>query len=199
MDVAEQFAGDYLTKLSLRPERFSKQEMRLGKTPDYRVFQRSDLVAYCEAKHVQNDDWLEEQLKGTRPLQIVGGPRPDPIPNRLTSHIHTAHKQFIAVNPNHDLPNILVLANSDRACTFHGDLIGVLTGNFYSEGGSVEPVFEQFSSGRIKYEKATIDLYVWWDSWKSDRPRRWFWHNTRHYANVCALVGSSPAAHRKVG
>jgi hypothetical protein len=198
MDAAEQYAEAYLTGLSLRPERFSKEEMRLGKTPDFRVFSDSDLAAYCEAKHVQHDDWLDEQLKEARPLQVVGGLRPDPVFNRLTAHIHKAAQQFAAVNPNHAYPNILVFANSDRACTFHGDLIGVLTGNFYVEGGSVEPIFEQFSNGRIKYEKVTIDLYVWWDSWKADRPRLWFWHNSQHYGKVCALVGSDPAVHRKV-
>ena len=199
MDAAEQFAAEYLKQHSLRAERFSKEEMRLGKTPDFRVFRDAELAAYCEVKHVQQDVWLDEQLKEAQALQIVGGLRPDPIPNRLTAHIHRAAQQFTAVNPNHYYPNILVFANSDRTCTFHGDLIGVLTGNFYSKSGVVERVFEQFSDGRIKYEKVTIDLYVWRDSWKADeRPRLWFWHNSLLYEHVCALIGSDPAGHRKV-
>ena len=63
MDEAEQFAASYLKQRGLRVERFTKEEMRLGKTPDYRVFKRAELVAFCEAKHVQEDYWLEEQLR----------------------------------------------------------------------------------------------------------------------------------------
>src|SRR5580692_9805742 len=127
MDAAEQFAADYLKRHNLRTERFNKKQMRVSKTPDYRVFKGADLVSYCEAKHVQHDDWLDKKLAEAQPLQLVGGPRPDPVFNRLTTHIHTAHKQFIAVNPDHDYPNILVFANSDAHCTFTNDLLGVLT------------------------------------------------------------------------
>lgn len=45
-----------------RAERFSKSEMRQGKTPDFRVFKGADFVLYCESKHVQYDDWLDKQL-----------------------------------------------------------------------------------------------------------------------------------------
>jgi hypothetical protein len=199
VDVAEQFAADYLNKHSLRPERFGKQEMRLGKTPDFRVFKHAELVAYCEAKHVQYDTWLDEQLKEAQPLQFVGGLRPDPIFNRLTTHIHRAAQQFVAGNPNHDYPNVLVLANSDSHSNFKDDLVAVLTGNFYGDGGVVEPIFEQFSNGRIMYEKMLPDLYVWWDCWKdAARPYLYFWENSKHFANVCALFGSDPAKHRRV-
>jgi len=199
MDAAEQFAADYLKQHALGAERFSKEEMRVSKTPDFRVFRQTELVAYCEAKHVQYDDWLDEQLREARPLQVVGGSRPDPIPNRLSAHIHKAAQQFAAVNPGHDYPNLLVFANADEHCTFHGDLIGVLTGNFYARGGAVEPIFEQFSNGRIREEKLAIDLYVWWDCWKdAQRLRLWFWRDSKHYANVWALFDSDPAAHRKV-
>jgi hypothetical protein len=53
MDEAEQFAAHYLKQHGLRAERFSKEETRVGKTPDSRVFKHTELVAYCEAKHVQ--------------------------------------------------------------------------------------------------------------------------------------------------
>jgi hypothetical protein len=157
MDIAEQWAEDYLKKLSLQPARFSKQEIRQGMTPDFRVFKQRGLVAYCEAKHVQRDDWLDEKLEAGQPspdgLRTVGGLRSAPIFNRLTAHIHKAAQQFAAVNPNHDFPNILVFVNSDSHCNFKDDLVGVLTGNFYGKGGVVEPIFEPFSNGRIMYEK----------------------------------------------
>lgn len=132
-------------------------------------------------------------------MQFVGGLRPDPVFNRLTAHIHKAAQQFAAVNPEHDYPNILVFVNEDRMCNFHGDLIGVLTGNIYCKSGAVDSIFEEFSNGRILYEKMIIDVFVWQDQWKNDtRPRHWYWRNSRHYADVSALFGSDPAAHRKV-
>jgi len=72
MDTAEQFAEEFLLEQSLRPERFSKEEMRRGKTPDFRVFKQTGLVAYCEAKHVQHDDWLEKKLENAQPMELVG-------------------------------------------------------------------------------------------------------------------------------
>src|SRR5216684_7048277 len=98
METAELYAENYLKQHFLLPQRFSKEERREGKTPDFRVFAQSELVAYCEAKHVQRDEWLDKQLENAQPLEIVGGMRLDPIFNRLTAHIHTATKQFAAVN-----------------------------------------------------------------------------------------------------
>ena len=200
MDAAEQFAEAYVKQRDLRTERFLKAEMRLKKTPDFRVLKEGELVTYCEAKHVQQDTWPDDLLETVQPLEVVGGPRPDPIFNRLTAHIHTAHKQFIAVNPNHDLPNVLVFANSDKQCTYKGDLLAVLTGNFYGDHGEVEHIFGQFSDGRIKFEKMTIDAYVWWNCWKEGlKPSLWFWRDTQHYKTVSLLLGSDPAAHGSPG
>jgi hypothetical protein len=195
-DAAEQFAVDYLKQHSLRTERFSKQEMRLGKTPDFRVFSDSSLVAYCEAKQVQHDEWLNRQFEAAEPLQFVGGLRPEKVFNRLTTHIHRAAQQFAAVNLEHKHSNILVFANFDQACEFQDQLLGVLTGNIYAEYGIFESIFNEYSNGRIMYEKMTIDIYVWCDGWKSDpKPRHWFWHNSPHYANVCAILRTDPALH----
>src|SRR5260370_42512720 len=133
VNVAEQFAEDYLRKHSLRPERFSKLEMRTGKTPDYRVFRDTGLVAYCEAKHLQRDDW-------------AGGLRSDPIFNRISNHIHEAVQQFNAVNPDRACPNILVFANSDTISDAR-DLDSVITGLFRVAGGADEAIYAQYSDG----------------------------------------------------
>jgi hypothetical protein len=65
--------------------------IRSDKTPDFRVFRDNALVAYCETKHIEEDDWLAERLRKAGPVQIVDGSRPDPILNRLTAHI-TGHR-----------------------------------------------------------------------------------------------------------
>jgi hypothetical protein len=190
MNSAEQFAQDYLRKYGLRPERFTKAEMRRSKTPDFRAFQGEELVLYCEAKHVQRDEWLDKKLKNAKPLELVGGLRPDPIFNRLSNHIHEAAQQFNAVNPDHRYPNVLVFVNSDRHCGV-ADLRSVLTGNFYAKDGSVEPIYTEYSEGRIREEKLAIDLYIWRDEWRPpEKVGGCFWKNPKYREVLRKLLPS---------
>jgi hypothetical protein len=48
-NLGEQFASEYLSRHGLRAERFTKAEMRQGKTPDFRGFKGNDFVLYCES------------------------------------------------------------------------------------------------------------------------------------------------------
>ncbi|MCI0724328.1 MAG: hypothetical protein L0338_35995 [Acidobacteria bacterium] len=199
MNLGERAALDFFTSYGMRAERFSKEEIGRTRTPDFRVFKGQQLVSYCEAKHVRQDDWLDNQMTDARPLEIAGGAHPDPIFNRLTTHIHEAAGQFEAVNPTRDHPNILVFANSDRLCKFL-DLIRILTGNEYTDTGEVEPIFTQYSEGRIRTEKHKVDLYVWKDLWQGGNPRIRFFYvlSSVHYGKLCELFGSDPAMHRTV-
>jgi hypothetical protein len=116
----------------------------------------------------------------------------------LADRIHDAAKQFAAVNPNHEVPNVLVLTNSDQQCGFL-DLLGVLTGNLYVEGGGVEPIYKSISEGRIREEKLTIDLYVWLNEWKGEAQKgSMYFISGRHYESLCKLLGSDPARHRRL-
>lgn len=199
MNVGEQFAAAFCARHGLHVERFAKTEMRSGKTPDFRIFKADQLVLYCEAKHVQYDEWLDKRLELAQPLEIAGGLRHDPIFNRLAEHIHHAAKQFGAVNHDREYANVLVFTNSDTHCGFP-DLLAVLTGNFYAKGGAVEPIYKSVSEGRIREEKLTIDLYVWFDEWKGEETRgsRFFNNGSKHYASLCALLGSDPDQHRRL-
>jgi hypothetical protein len=170
MDVSEQAAERYLQTHSLRAERFSKEEIRRGKTPDFRVFKAEDLAFYCEAKHLQRDRWLDEHLRKAQPGELIGGLRDsDPSFSRLTGHIHQAVKQFEAVNPDHDYPNVLFFTNSDK--TIKPDVMReVVTGNFSGKSGMVDPIFKKYSEGRIKKEICKIDLMMWIDDSTSRKP-----------------------------
>jgi len=55
--------------------------------------------------------------------------------------------------------------NSDKQCDSR-DLVAVMTGNFYVEGGGAESIYTAYSEGRIKEEKFAIDLYVWFEESK---------------------------------
>lgn len=98
---------------------------------------------------MQHDDWWAKKLETAQPLELVGGLRHDPIFNRLVGHIHKAYKQFTAVNPNREYPNVLVFMNSDNQCD-NRDLVAVMTGNLYIEGGGAERIYSAHSDGRIK-------------------------------------------------
>jgi hypothetical protein len=196
INLGEGFAEAYWDRRGLKAERFTPDEIGQGKTPDFRVFKSGELVAFCEAKHVQHDDWLDKKLEAAKPLEIVGGLRRDPIFNRLVGHIHKAYKQFLAVNPNRKYPNVLVFTNSDEQCD-NRDLVAVMTGNFYVEGGGGEPIYTAFSEGRIKEEKFAIDLYVWFEESRGQDQKgfHYFIANGPHYAALCALLGSDSSKH----
>jgi hypothetical protein len=181
----EQAVADFLSKRGLRVQYFSKEEAQLGKTPDFRVFRNNEFVMFCEAKHLQCDDWLCKRLDHVSPGQIAGGVRVDPIFNRLTNYVHEAVKQFTSVNPKHEHPNTLFLANSDRVSDVL-DLIAVLDG--MSRAESAVSIYTRCSEGRIRKEAFTIDLFLWWNVWMNNEPQR-VWHPSIHHQRVCDLLG----------
>jgi len=187
LNEGEQAAVDFLGKSGLRVQRFSKEESRHGKTPDFRVFRENEFVMFCEAKHLQCDDWLDKQSDNAAPGQIVGGVHVDPIFNRLTNHVHEAVKQFTSVNPKHEHPNTLFFVNSDRMSDVL-DLIAVLDGMFRAESGVRQPIYTRYSGGQIEKEKFTVDLFIWWNAWMNKEPHR-VWHPSIHHQKVCELLG----------
>jgi hypothetical protein len=187
LNQSEQAVADFFAKRGLRVQRFSKEEIRRCKTPDFRVFRNNEFVMFCEAKHLHCDDWLYKRLDNAASGQIVGGVRADPIFNRLTNHVHEAVKQFTSVNPKHEHPNMLFLANSDRVSDVL-DLIAVLDGMFSDQSGVREPICPQYSEGRARKEKFTVDLFIWWNVWMNKDPQR-VWHPSIHHQRVCELLG----------
>ena len=80
MDTGEQFASQYLKQHALRAERSSKEAMCVSKPPDFRVFRKTELDAFCEAKHIQQEDLLEEQLNVAQPfVDCRWFARPNPV------------------------------------------------------------------------------------------------------------------------
>lgn len=94
----EQIIEDYLKSIGLYCIRFSKAEMRQGKTPDYRVYKNNELKFFCEVKTVE----------------AIGVGGDDPVFNKLTDDIHEAMKQFNAVNLEENYPNVLAFVNHNE-------------------------------------------------------------------------------------
>lgn len=173
---------------ALKVSRFSKLEMRRGKTPDFKVHSDSsnDLLFYCEVKSIKKDEWLDIQIAAVSPGEIAGGLRKDPIFNRLTDDIYEASKQFDAVNPDLAFPNVLAFVNHDSGCGFL-NLIAVLTGNAMTEGSGAIPIYRLYSEGRIKSKKDRIHLFIWLDDFK---PLRLLFSqkNENHHKLLCSYL-----------
>ena len=187
---SEQIVKDFLSGYGLKSEKFSKEELGNGKTPDYRVYKDDELFSYCEVKNAQKDTWLDDKLDKAEPGEIVGGLRKDPVFNRLSAHIHKARKQFDAVNADEKLPNILSFYNEDKQSGFL-DLMAVTTGNFFAEGGAVFPIYKHVSEGRIKEDIEKIHLFIWLDAHK---PHRFLFNttNAKFQSELCATFGFDP-------
>lgn len=180
-NFGEQRAVEFFAENALACEQFTEEEMRKSQTPDFRVFRDKEFILYSEAKHIQEDQW-------------EAGLRPDPVFNRLAAHIHEAAKQLLAVNPNHEYPNVLVFTNSDHACRI-ADLKSVITGNESFDSGLIEPMFKHISEGRIKNDKYLIDLYVWCNE-KSGSKFKFqllFTMRSRHLPTLCSLFNVDPS------
>ena len=189
---------EYLVGANLDVARFSKAEMRQGRTPDFRVFANGDLAFYCEVKTAQEDEWLDKRIAAAPPLTVVGGARPEPIYNRVSTQIHNAVGQFDAVNPEMDHPNVLAIVNGDEGAGFT-DLIQVLTGNAYCESGHVIPMFREYSEGRIRDEKLRIHLYLWFNVWKPGVPQMFFPEvHAAHHTALCRYFKLDPAAMKRL-
>jgi hypothetical protein len=176
VNADESIVAQFLAKKALIATEFQKQERRKGKTPDFRVLSKDVFAFFCEVKSINKDS--------------VMGLREDPTFNRLADDIHTAVKQFDAVNPKVEMPNVLAFVNHDQDCGSL-DLVGVLTGNFIGENDKPDPIYKKFSDGRIKDEKARIHLYLWLDDFK---PEDFLFNQTyaEFHKQLCAWFEINP-------
>jgi hypothetical protein len=135
--------ADYLATHGLSAERFSKEELTPGKkNPDFRVRKHGALVAYCEVKSPEDDNWQ--------------GLRKDPTVDRLTRFLMKAAVQFNTFNPSRTELNILAYV-SHKPTTLYADLHEMLTGRFLATSG------EEIQTMRPPAQAKDIDLYLWFD------------------------------------
>jgi len=201
MNKDEKLICEFLTSYRLEAKRFSKEEIRKGKTPDFRVFHDETFRFYCEVKSIDKDLWLDKQLDAASPETVVGGLRNDPVYNRLTSDVHAAVKQFDAVNKDITHPNVLALVNHDKKCKIN-DLINVLTGIELTNNGSAFPIFQYYSEGRIRDEKKRKHLFLWIDNWVDSIDSEGFLFcdiKENHYQTLCILFGKDPDSIKQIG
>lgn len=158
--IDKQRASEFFKSSGLKAEHFGKHEIGKHETPDFRVFNKTkELAFFCEVKSIARDEWVDKNLPPAPPGGISTAIRveDDSTYNTLTFKINKAVKQFEAVNPNRDYPNVLVFVNHDHKRNFD-DLKNVLDVD--------NPIFKPFSRGRIKDKKFQIHLYIWLDDFE---------------------------------
>jgi hypothetical protein len=166
-------------------EPLSKEEMAKGKTPDFKLIKGSTLCGYCELKSPR-DDWFLEFPDEITPGEIVSETRHSPTSNNLARQIMSAVEQFDAINPDHKLPNVLVLVNHAVGRS-RSDLHITLTG-IPVPGGT--PLFTMTLDKQKRVWKAArrVDLFLWVDA----HERSWqhaYADDAVHRAAACALLG----------
>jgi len=53
---------EFLLTSGLQVERYTKAQLRQGRTPDFRIFGGDELAFFCEVKTAQEDEWLDKQF-----------------------------------------------------------------------------------------------------------------------------------------
>jgi hypothetical protein len=90
------------------------------------------------------------------------------------------------LNSGHEYPNILFFTNSDRQSDIY-DLTAVVDGNFRGKDGTLDPIYTQYSEGRIKDEKFIVGLYIWWNDWMEKPPQK-LWMPSGLHNRLCQLL-----------
>jgi len=166
-------------------QRFSKEEIAEGKNADFKLIRDSKLCGYCELKSPR-DDWVFEFPDKSKPDEAVLKTRQSPTSNNLARQIKSAAEQFDAVNPNHELPNVLVIVNHAPGRT-RSDLHITLTGVPVPGGPSLFTL-------KLDHQKEVweavrrIDLFIWVD------PQTGSWqplyaNDAPHREAACSLLG----------
>ena len=197
-DRYEERAKGFIEGRGFTCELFTKEEMRKGRTPDFKVYQKGDFRFYCEVKGMAKDQWLDNQLAAAPPGKIVGGLRDDPVFNRIAKDIYDAVNQFDAVNPRLECPNAIVFVNSKGSHCYYGDLLSTVTGNFFAEGGKIDYIYGKYSDGRIKEKKQRVHMFVWLEP----TGEHYFLFNDlkgHHQRDLCSWLGKDPDTIKLLG
>jgi hypothetical protein len=129
-----------------------------SKTPDFKIKQGAKVVAFCEVKSPQNifAERATDAIAAGKGGVIERGYGNDYRQGRCIARAAAkAAEQFKAANPDHDVPNILILVNHDEY-TVVEDFEQTMTG-YAPEGG------DHLVGEPLQNAIPDIDLYIWID------------------------------------
>jgi hypothetical protein len=124
------------------------------KTPDLRILRDAELVGYCEVKSPQDVfiERVEDAIREGKGGVIEVGYGNDYRQARCIARAaKKAAAQFEAANPDHAVPNILMIVNHDTV-SLYDDFSQAITGEIGGIGRVGKPVRDDIPE---------IDVYVW--------------------------------------
>lgn len=132
---------------NIEARRFPKKQT--DKNPDLELLINGKRFGYCELKSI-----IE---------RIVLGEHSDPTFNKIQNKIHESTKQFISVNPDHRVPNILFFMNHHSHVEYQ-DLWYVLSGQITPPTQPSEPIDLRYLERRMrKDDLEKTDFIIWAD------------------------------------
>jgi hypothetical protein len=126
------------------------------KRPDYRISKGAKLVAYCEVKSPQDVfvERVEDAILEGKGGIIETGYGNDYRQGRCLARAATkAAAQFAAVNPDHAVPNVMMIVNHDSTALAE-DFTQIITGQLGALGHVGKPLRDDIPE---------IDVYLWMD------------------------------------
>jgi len=155
--TGEQVITEELNRQGLRVERFSKQELRAGQTPDFRVYRGDEFAFYCEVKDINDADPLWNHCREVAPgikkaEQLKEGFIGDLA---IADKIEKAVGQFSAVDPKRSQLRVLAFVNlHDRV---YGDVLHELL--YGSESGRWDWTTVE---ARVRVERVRMEIDAYW-------------------------------------
>jgi len=174
MSRDEALVKEYLEGLGLDVERISAGGEGV-KTPDLRVFRKGFSEALCEVKSISERRDRDGQ---------------DSTFNRLAAHIHLAVKQLVSANPSAGPLNLVAIVNHEPVID-ERDLIGALTGTFYTDRGKLHPTCK-YVEGRIKEDASNVDAYLWFQEGEKHPFTLFNQHEQERFLEACGLLDVDP-------
>jgi large subunit ribosomal protein L30 len=167
-------------------QRFLKKEKNKP-TPDFKILKDGVLAGYCEVKSPRDDRAFEPQ--NPKPGEIFMKKRMNPAAKNLERQISDAVEQFDSVNPDHALPNVLIIAN--HAIGRDPANLQMLIEGVPMPDGSKVPMLPGGRQREVRQKARRIDLIVWIDVANQTcvciRPI-----GASHLADACDLFGIDP-------
>ncbi len=140
-------------------ERYSEEELKRGKTPDFKLYKDGQLCGYLELKSPRDDYMFEH------PAAVDVEIRKNlPFHRKLGSHIRHAGSQFCAVNPDHSVPNIMIFVTHSSDIE-RRDLHATIAGLPAPDGKRIFMLSRKMQE-QVLNAARKVDLFLWIDAEK---------------------------------
>lgn len=163
-------------------EPYSEEELKRGKTPDFKLNKDGALCGYCELKSPRDDHVLEAPEPGGVTKRKI------PYPKKLANQVCNASAQFKAVNPDHVHPHVLVFVSHSPNIQ-RRDLLATIAG---LDNGPPFMLGKKLQH-KVWAAARNIDLFLWIDA-KGRVVQHLVANDAKHKSEALAMFGIAEGA-----